>query len=122
MGLSVAYAALLTVVASVQLFLLPVFATIRESEQMALGCSRTKTLLFGVDCHGFFGAGFAQALFDLPFILLVGPFGWLFELASFTETGDFKNILHGVAILAVTAVLWAPIVYLFIQLRRATES
>lgn len=122
MGLSVAYMALLTVVIATQLFLLPVFGTIMEGEKMALGCFRTKTLLFGVDCHGFLGARVVQLLLDLPFILLVGPFGGIFELASFADSGDLKNILHGVAILAVTAALWTPVVYLFIQLRRATES
>ena len=118
--ISVGYTLLLTALIGVQLFVLPVFGTIMEGERMAQGCFRTRTLLFGVDCHGFWGAGPVQALLDIPLMLLLGPFAGTFELAGFTDSGEFKHLLGGVVILAIAATLWAPLVYLFIRIRRAT--
>ena len=120
LGISVGYTALLTAVIGLQVFILPVFATIMEGERMAQGCSRTRTLLFGVDCHGFWGAGFVEAVLDIPIMLLLGPFAGTFELAGVTETGDLRGIVRGGGLLGVAALLWAPLIYLFIRIRRAT--
>lgn len=122
LGGAAGYAALLAAAIGVQAFALPVFATLMEGERMAQGCFRTRTMLFGVDCHGFVGAGLLQILLDIPLMLVMGPFAGIFELASFTEAGEWKHLLAGAGMLVVASALWAPLIYLFIQLRRASEQ
>ena len=120
LSISVGYTALVAAVIGVQAFLLPVFATIMEGERMGDGCFRTHAVLFGVFCQGFPGAGAVEVLLDIPLILVLGPWAGLFELMGITESGDFKGLIRGAGMLAVAATLWAPLVYLFIRVKRAS--
>ena len=112
LSLSVAYLVLLVVCIG-SLFLIPVFPTFMEGEQMARGCFLTEAVLAGPSCHGFPGSSVVALSLQWPFHLVLLP---VFGLGAM-----LADPVRGTLFLGVGLALWVPLVYLFRATRPGGE-